>query len=222
MIKECRKTKTNRSYVVVGMSHAPTRANEVSQCHAIAKRLNSEVRQEFFDVTGLDTVEMGFPGVITCSNATEKCIDEKCDFALSLQSLIVNPLNLSQLTELVNDMDIPCGFESYTHELHEKFKNYIIESATNQKGKIEFVIFIEAREGSLENIPDLCEYINYVRIDGKGSIDLSAVENLFNSDNILDEIEKVEIYYDSTSNATVEFKFPRLETVDISSDKSTW
>lgn len=105
----------------------------------------------------------------------------------------VNPKHYDEFIPLLE------GFEGYTVEAYEKFKEAALVGATalntNSKSGCanEFTLFVTCHEGSSLYLPHLDSYVNFVKGDEKNIIDLSGVEELLSS--IRDEIEEVEVYF---------------------------
>ena len=94
--------------------------------------------------------------------------------------------------------------EGYTREDYEKFKKGCLIAATayntNSKSgcENEFAIFVECKENSKLYLANLDQYIKFEKNDeGKDIIDISQLEEILNEEKTKQEIEKVEIYYNS-------------------------
>lgn len=110
----------------------------------------------------------------------------------------VNPENYDIYTKEIEDL------EGYTREDYEKFKKGCLIAATayntNSKSgcENEFAIFVECKENSKLYLANLDQYIKFEKNDeGKDIIDISELEEILNEEKIKQEIEKVEIYYNS-------------------------
>ena len=110
----------------------------------------------------------------------------------------VNPENYDIYTKEIEDL------EGYTREDYEKFKKGCLIAATayntNSKSgcENEFAIFVECKENSKLYLANLDQYIKFEKNDeGKYIIDISELEEILNEEKTKQEIEKVEIYYNS-------------------------
>ena len=112
----------------------------------------------------------------------------------------VNPENYDIYTKEIEDL------EGYTREDYEKFKKGCLIAATayntNSKSgcENEFAIFVECKENSKLYLANLDQYIKFEKNDeGKDIIDISELEEILNEEKTKQEIEKVEIYYNSNT-----------------------
>lgn len=110
----------------------------------------------------------------------------------------VNPENYDIYT---NEID---GLEGYTREDYEKFKKGCLIAATayNTNSKMgcenEFALFVECKEESKLYLANLDQYIEFKKNEkGKDIIDISKLEEILGEEKVKEEIEKVEIYYNS-------------------------
>lgn len=110
----------------------------------------------------------------------------------------VNPENYDIYTKEIEDL------EGYTREDYEKLKKGCLIAATayntNSKSgcENEFAIFVECKENSKLYLANLDQYIKFEKNDeGKDIIDISELEEILNEEKTKQEIEKVEIYYNS-------------------------
>ncbi len=110
----------------------------------------------------------------------------------------VNPENYDIYTKEIEDL------EGYTRKDYEKFKKGCLIAATayntNSKSgcENEFAIFVECKENSKLYLANLDQYIKFEKNDeGKDIIDISELEEILNEEKTKQEIEKVEIYYNS-------------------------
>ena len=109
----------------------------------------------------------------------------------------VNPQNYDIYTKEIEDL------KGYTKEDYEKFKKGCLIAATayNTNSKAgcenEFAIFIECKENSKLYLPNLDQYIKFEKQEDKDIIDISELEEIINQDEVKEEMEKVEIYYNS-------------------------
>lgn len=110
----------------------------------------------------------------------------------------INPENYDIYTKEIDDL------EGYTKEDYEKFKKGCLIAATayntNSKSgcENEFAIFVECKENSKLYLANLDQYIKFEKNDvGKDIIDISELEEILNEEKTKQEIEKVEIYYNS-------------------------
>lgn len=106
----------------------------------------------------------------------------------------VNPENYNCYIGMVD------GFSGYTREAYEKFKRGCLIAATafNTNSKAgcenEFALFVECKEGARLYLPNLDEYVAFIKQEGKSVIDLSQLDFLAD---FKEKIEKVEVYYNS-------------------------
>lgn len=106
----------------------------------------------------------------------------------------VNPQNIENYRGLVE------GFEGYTDEAYEKFKDASLVGATalntNSKSgcENEFGLFIMLKENSKMYLSDLAQYIKFYKEDDRGIIDLEEL-HILNEERIKNEIDNIEIYY---------------------------
>ena len=124
----------------------------------------------------------------------------------------VNPENYDIYTKEIEDL------EGYTREDYEKLKKGCLIAATayntNSKSgcENEFAIFVECKENSKLYLANLDQYIKFEKNDeGKDIIDISELEEILNEEKTKQEIEKVEIYYNSYTTNLIGAK----ETDDV-------
>ena len=110
----------------------------------------------------------------------------------------VNPENYDIYTKEIE------GLEGYTKEDYEKFKKGCLVAATayNTNSKMgcenEFALFVECKDGSKLYLANLDQYIKFEKHpDDKDVIDVSELEEILEEEKVKEEIEKVEIYYNS-------------------------
>lgn len=90
-------------------------------------------------------------------------------------------------------------FEGYTKEAYEAFKEASLVGATalNTNSKMgcenEFALFIECKEDSKLYLPDLAQYVKFIKGDEKNEIDISGIIDLVGSFD--DQIESIKMYY---------------------------
>lgn len=112
----------------------------------------------------------------------------------------INPSNYDDYYKLGIE-----GFEGYTREAFEKFKNGCLYAATayNTNSKAgcenEFAIFIYCKPDSKLYLSNLDQYIGLEKVDHKASIDLSAVGELLK--NSYDQIDSIEVYHNDLTVA---------------------
>lgn len=119
----------------------------------------------------------------------------------------VNPENYDIYTKEIE------GLEGYTKEDYEKFKKGCLIAATayNTNSKMgcenEFALFVECKEGSKLYLANLDQYIEFKKNENeKDIIDISELEEILNQEKVKEEIEKVEIYYNSYTTKLVGVK----------------
>lgn len=116
------------------------------------------------------------------------------DEAHYFYSFSVNPDNYNNYLGMID------GFEGYTEEAFDKFKEVSLVAATaldtNSKfgAENEFTMFVECKKDSKLYLTDLSQYIKFYKEEGKSIIDLEELEFL-NQESIKKEIDSVEIYY---------------------------
>ncbi|MFZ5351939.1 MAG: type I CRISPR-associated protein Cas7 [Bacillota bacterium] len=104
----------------------------------------------------------------------------------------INPENYNDYTNIVD------GFEGYTREAYEKFKEAALMSATafNTNSKLgcenEFAMFIECKPEAKMYLPDLAQYVKFEKGD-KNIIKLEGLEDIISKSS--NKIEKIELYY---------------------------
>lgn len=92
------------------------------------------------------------------------------------------------------------GFNGYTEEAYESFKDAALVSATalNTNSKAgcqnDFAIFVKAKKDVPLYLPHLDQYISYSKEDGKGIYDLTFLAILIQD--IHESIESVDVYVD--------------------------
>ncbi len=102
---------------------------------------------------------------------------------------VINPLAYKELTELGVT-------EGYTEEDYQNFRRTAIVSATSfaTNAKVgcenEFALFVETKADTY--LPNLSEYVEFQKTEGKNRILLSCGEFL---DQMEDAVEKIDIYY---------------------------
>ncbi|MBP3041783.1 type I CRISPR-associated protein Cas7 [Bacillaceae bacterium Marseille-Q3522] len=105
----------------------------------------------------------------------------------------VNPNNYDGYVSLVE------GFEGYTVEAFEKFKDAALVSATvlntNSKAgcSTEFALFVICKENEKAYFPQLDEYIAFRKDNGFNIFDVKKL-NQFVTENV-EKIESIEVYY---------------------------
>lgn len=106
----------------------------------------------------------------------------------------VNPQNYDVYKGILGE------WATYTKEAYDAFKKGCLVAATayNTNSKMgcenEFALFVECKEGSKLYLANLDQYITFEKNEnGKDIIDITELAELLNAH--LDEIEKVEVYY---------------------------
>ncbi|WP_130805616.1 type I CRISPR-associated protein Cas7 [Senegalia massiliensis] len=116
------------------------------------------------------------------------------DEAHYFYSFSVNPDNYNNYIGVID------GFEGYTEEAYDKFKEASLVAATaldtNSKFgcENEFSMFLECKDSSKLYLTDLSQYIKFYKENEESIIDLKDLEFL-NEGNFQNEIENIEIYY---------------------------
>ncbi len=110
----------------------------------------------------------------------------------------VNPENYNIYTNEIEDL------EGYTKESYNEFKKGCLIAATayntNSKSgcENEFALFIECKENSKLYLSNLDEYIKFIKGEQeKNIIDINDLMELLNKNSIKEEINKIEVYYNS-------------------------
>ncbi|MCT4631496.1 MAG: type I CRISPR-associated protein Cas7, partial [Firmicutes bacterium] len=104
----------------------------------------------------------------------------------------INPENYNNYKGLIN------GFEGYTKDAYEKFKDAALISATafatNSKFACEneYSIFVEMKEGSKQALPNLARYVEFSKEKNMSILDINKLGKLSNQ---INDIESVEVYY---------------------------
>ncbi|GAU77700.1 type I CRISPR-associated protein Cas7 [Fusibacter sp. 3D3] len=108
----------------------------------------------------------------------------------------VNPDNYNNYAQIID------GFEGYTQDAYEKFKEAALVSATafatNSKFGCdnEYSIFVEMKGESKRALPNLSNYMKFEKKDAVNQLNLSKLSKLIQT---MDEIDCVEIYFDPLS-----------------------
>ncbi len=112
-----------------------------------------------------------------------------------VHSISVNPKNLEALAVL-------SGTDNYlTKEDIDKLKMGLRKGATyyNSAAKAgtdnELFLWVELKENSKLVLPS---FVELVKVNDNGEIDLSGIKNLLGQGHIKNEIEKIEVYFDKT------------------------
>lgn len=135
------------------------------------------------------------------------------DKALYVQSFSVNPKNLNNLSDSFSAE----GFAGYKEESYQLFKKAVLCSASlyNTRTKMgcydEFSIFINLKEDSIFNVPDIGRFIEVIENeDSTVTIDFKKLSFL----NDVADVDSIEIFYNSlTSN--IEHDFNNVEVKDL-------
>lgn len=116
----------------------------------------------------------------------------------------INPENYNIYTNEIEEL------QGYTREDYEKFKRGCLYAATayNTNSKIgcenEFALFVECKENSKLYLANLDQYIKFEKRDQeKDIIDISELKEILNQEIIKEQIEKIEIYYNSYTTELV-------------------
>lgn len=116
-----------------------------------------------------------------------------CDEAHYVYPFSVNPNHYDYYIPYVD------GFEGYTVEAYEKFKEAALVGATalNTNSKAgcenEFALFVTCKENSKLYLPHLDQYIEVRKEAGNVIYDVTKLEQFLNA--FSDEIQAVEVYY---------------------------
>lgn len=173
-----------------------------------------------YDDTTVETIEILSPFTdSTKEDAKSTSIGKKIvsNEAHYFYPFSVNPQNYNIYTEEIEDL------EGYTKHAYDKFKQGCLVAATayNTNSKAgcenEFAIFIECKENSKLYLANLDEYIKFTKQtdEEKDIINIEELTNILNKDEIKNEIENIEIYYNPyttlvigiTDNITVKSLF---------------
>lgn len=133
------------------------------------------------------------------------------DQAQFIYPFSINPENYDEYIGIIPE------FSGYTDDAYTKFKEAAtvgvtsLSSCSKAGSENSFALFIELKEGSKKYLPNLAPYLKY-EFDDKSIFDISE---LFNSllENIKEDIDKVEIYYNSYLSDVI------LPTTDIKVEK---
>lgn len=126
----------------------------------------------------------------------------------------VNPQNLDNYKSMID------GFTGYTKEAYEAFKDAALAGATalntNSKSgcENEFAMFVELKEGSTTYLPDLTQYIEFCKEDGKAVIDFKAME-LLKDKKVSEQIEEIKIYYNPYTVTIKNTDFAKVKCCNI-------
>ncbi len=130
------------------------------------------------------------------------------DEAHYIYGFSVNPKSYEEYENIVK------GFEGYSEEAYEKFKEAALISTTalNTNSKFgcenELGIFVETKEDSKMYLPDISNFIEFSKSE-KDVFDLNKLEFL---NDYIEEIEKIEIYY---NEFLTEIKMEKLNKLPI-------
>lgn len=135
------------------------------------------------------------------------------DKALYVQSFSVNPSNINNMTDCFEHGDAV----GYKEESYEAFKKAVLCSASlyNTRTKAgcydEFSIFINLKEDSLFNIPDVGRFIDVIENeDSTVVIDFTKLNFL----NDIKDVESIEVYH-NTLTSSVNHNFSKVEVKDL-------
>lgn len=109
----------------------------------------------------------------------------------------VNPENYNIYTNEIEEL------EGYTQKAYEEFKKgcLVATTAYNTNSKAgcenELAIFVECKENSKLYLANLDQYIDFEKQDDKDKIDITRLMEILNKENVKQEIDKIEIYYNS-------------------------
>ena len=144
-----------------------------------------DILSPFVDATKKDTAQNTSIG--------KKIVSDEAHY---MYPFSINPENYDIYTTEID------GLEGYTEEAYKKFKDACLIAATayNTNSKMgcenEFAIFVECKEGSKLYLANLDQYITFEKIDeDKNNIDLTKLMEILNNDDVRNEIDKIEIYY---------------------------
>lgn len=105
----------------------------------------------------------------------------------------VNPHNYDVFADVID------GFEGYTREAYEQFKETSLSAVSNLNSvskvgcENEFAMFVELKEESLANCNNINHLVAFRKEDGINVIDLELVTNELKA--LEDDIASIEIYY---------------------------
>lgn len=109
----------------------------------------------------------------------------------------INPENYHIYTSEIENL------QGYTKEAYNAFKNGCLVAATayNTNSKAgcenEFAIFVTCKEESKLYLSNLDEYIHFEKKEEKDIIDMTKLMEILNKEEIKQEIENIEVYYNS-------------------------
>ena len=115
----------------------------------------------------------------------------------------VNPENYNIYTNEIEEL------EGYTKKAYEEFKKGCLVAATayNTNSKAgcenELAIFVECKENSKLYLANLDQYIDFEKQDNKDKIDITRLMEILNKENVKQEIDKIEIYYNSLTTELI-------------------
>lgn len=105
----------------------------------------------------------------------------------------VNPYNYNHVSEIVED------FKGYPRVAYEAFKESCLSDVTRLTSVAknncynELALFIEFKEESLKNIPDINNLVEYNQIENKKVVNINKIYDYLKE--MKEDIESVEIYY---------------------------
>lgn len=129
---------------------------------------------------------------------TKKSTTTKGDRTLLVQSCFsygftVNPYNYNHISEILDD------FEGYPRVAYEAFKESSLSDVTRLTSVAknncynELALFIEFKEDSLKNIPDINNLIEYKNDNDKKIVNIDKIYDYVKS--MKEDIDSIEIYY---------------------------
>lgn len=116
-----------------------------------------------------------------------------CDEAHYCYPFTVNPFVYDNYKKIID------GFEGYTREAYNKFKDASLRSATafatNSKfgSDNEYSIFIEMKEDSKIYLPELSQFVSFEKGE-ENVLNLETLEKLL-SEKVMESVDKIELYY---------------------------
>ncbi|MEN6568233.1 MAG: type I CRISPR-associated protein Cas7 [Veillonellales bacterium] len=127
----------------------------------------------------------------TASTLGSKIVTDEAHY---FYPITVNPNNYLDYLDLGIE-----GFEGYTQEAYDKFKQGCLVAATafhtNSKSgsENEFALFATCKEGSNLYLPNLDRYVGFCKKDGRNTIILDKLAALLSGHE--QDIDRIEVYY---------------------------
>lgn len=127
---------------------------------------------------------------------------------------VVNPFAYDEYAHIIE------GFEGYSKEMYEKFKDGALRAATafatNSKFGCdnEYAVFIKMNEESKLSLPNLASFIGFEKGDKKDILNLRSLNDVL-TEKVLEEIQEIEIYIDPFNLELNGLKLEKAKVMNI-------